>query len=164
MERSLDLVLAIALAVLLARAVWRDIACRTISNRLNAAVAGLGLLSWYAARLPLWPDAALQLGMAAIVLALFTGAFALGMMGGGDVKLLTALALWRVPLIPGEPMFAPLLQLLVWMAIAGGVLTLAMVIRHRWREAEGQPEIPYGVAIAAGAFAAYGERYLYQFA
>ena len=152
-----------ALIMLLTRAVWRDLAARTISNRLNATVALLAPLSWYAAGLPLWPDVALQIGLAAIVFAVFTAAFALGMMGGGDVKLLTALALWRAPLVAGEPMFAPLLSLLVIMALAGGVLTIGMVIRHRRQKAPGQPEIPYGVAIAIGALATYGERYLNQF-
>jgi len=163
MKGEIDVLLAVALAALLARAVWRDLACRTISNRLNACVALLAPVSWYAAGLPLWPDVALQVGVALIAFALFAGAFALGMMGGGDVKLITALALWRVPLLPDDAMFAPLLSLLVVMALAGGALTLAMVIRHRWRNASGQPEIPYGVAIAVGALAAYGERYLNQF-
>ena len=163
MRGEVEFLLPIALAALLARAVWRDLACRTISNRLNACVAGLAPLSWYAAGLPLWPDIAVQVGMAFLVFALFAAAFALGMMGGGDVKLIAALALWRVPLAPGEPLFAPLLALLAIMAIAGGALTLAMVLRHRWQKTAGQPEIPYGVAIAAGALAAYGERYFYQF-
>lgn len=163
MERPLDLILALALILLLMRAVWRDLACRIISNRVNAAIAALAPLSWYAAGIPLWPDAAAQLGVALLILALFTGAFALGMMGGGDVKLLTALALWRVPLLPGELFFAPLIQLLVWMAIAGGILTIVMIVRHRMTRALGQPEVPYGVAIAVGALATYGQRYLYQF-
>jgi prepilin peptidase CpaA len=162
MKEAVNVVLASALAVLLARAVWRDLAARTISNRLNGAVALLAPVSWTAVGL-FWPAVALQVGIAGIVFALFAGAFALGMMGGGDVKLLSALALWQVPLLPGEPSFAPLVQLLVVMAVAGGILTLAMVVRHRWRGASGQLEIPYGVAIAAGAAAAYGERYLYQF-
>jgi prepilin peptidase CpaA len=86
------------------------------------------------------------------------------MMGGGDVKLIGALALWRVPLRQGETTFAPLLDLLVVMALAGGVLTLVMLVLHRRAKAGGQLEIPYGVAIVIGALAAYGERYLNQFA
>jgi prepilin peptidase CpaA len=163
MHGNIQLLLLAALIALLLRAVWRDLADRTISNRLNAVVALLAPISWIAAGLPLWPDVALQVALAGIVFALFTAAFAFGMMGGGDVKLLTALALWRVPLVGGEPMFAPLLSLLTIMAIAGGILTGGMVVRHRRRKAPGQPEIPYGVAIAAGAIAAYGQRYFYQF-
>nr|WP_299597686.1 prepilin peptidase [Sphingomonas bacterium] len=163
MPGNIQLLLLAALIVLLMRAVWRDLADRTISNRLNAVVALLAPVSWYVAGLSLWPDVALQIGLAAIVFGLFTAAFALRMMGGGDVKLLTALALWRVPLVPGEPMFAPLLSLLTIMALAGGILTIGMVVRHRRRKAPGQPEIPYGVAIAVGAVAAYGQRYFNQF-
>jgi prepilin peptidase CpaA len=163
MGEEINVLLAIVLAALLAWAVWRDLSCRTISNPLNACIAALAPVSWYAAGLVFWPDIAAQTGLAMFVLVIFTGAFALGMMGGGDVKLITALALWRVPLLPGEPMFGPMLALLVVMALAGGVLTVAMVVLHRWRKADGQPEIPYGVAIAAGAVAAYGQRYLNHF-
>ncbi len=45
------------------------------------------------------------------------GAFAIGAMGGGDVKLIAALGLWLVP-----PDF---MRMIVWMSIGGGVLTLA---------------------------------------
>jgi prepilin peptidase CpaA len=163
MMRGFEIILFGALVVLLARVVWRDLAVRTISNRLNGAVAALALASWWAEGLSLWPGVALQIGLAAIVFGLFTIAFALRMMGGGDVKLLTALALWRVPPLPGEPMFAALIDLLTVMAIAGGVLTLVMLIRHRRSKAEGQPEVPYGVAIALGALLSYAERYLNHF-
>lgn len=163
MPGPFDLILLGTLVLLLGVAVWRDLAARTIPNALNLAVAAVAPVSWWAAGLPLWPDAALQLGVAAIVFAVATGAFAIGQMGGGDVKLLGALALWRVPLAPGEPMFAPLLQLLLVMAVAGGLLTLAMLILHRRRGGAGQPEIPYGVAIAVGALAAYAQRYLNHF-
>jgi prepilin peptidase CpaA len=143
--------------------VWRDLAERTISNRLNLAVAVLAPVSWWSAGLSPWPDIALQIGVATLVFLFFAGAFAVGMMGGGDVKLLTALALWRVPLLPGEPSFAPLLALLTIMALAGGLLTLVMLVLHRRSGAPGKPEIPYGLAIAVGALAAYGERYLNQY-
>jgi prepilin peptidase CpaA len=46
----------------------------------------------------------------------------------------------------------PLVQMLVVMAVAGGLLTLFMLVRHRWLKAEGRPEIPYGVAIVAAGF------------
>ena len=47
--------------------------------------------------MPLWPDAAIQLGVALVVFLLLAGAFYAGMMGGGDVKLAAALALWFSP-------------------------------------------------------------------
>ncbi len=163
MPGALNLILLGALVVLLAIAVWTDLASRTIPNVLNLIVAALAPVTWWAAGLPSWPDIPIQIGVAALVFAAFTLAFALGMMGGGDVKLITALALWRVPLAPGEPMFAPLMQLLLVMAVAGGALTLAMLVLHRRSGAPGKPVIPYGVAIAAGALASYAERYLNHF-
>lgn len=137
----LPLGLGLALALLLAMAAAGDLRSRTISNRLNAAIALLAPLWWWAQGLSLWPGIALVLLGALLVFAFFAAAFALGAMGGGDVKLLTALALW----FSGDA----LLRLVVITALAGGVLTLAMLALHRWRKAPGRPEIPYGVAIAA---------------
>jgi len=77
-------------------------------------------------------------------------------MGGGDVKLAAALALWFSP--------AGTLRFLVYMSLAGGLLTLVMVVLHRVRSREGRPEIPYGVAIAIGALAILAQRFLNQFA
>ncbi|PTD17363.1 A24 family peptidase [Sphingomonas fennica] len=132
-----------ALAAGLLYAAWGDIAARTIPNWLNAAIA-IGAPAWWLAQgLPFWPGMAIQLGLALLVFIVFAGCFALNMMGGGDVKLLGALALWLPPL--------PLVRMLVAMALIGGVLTIAMVVLHRARRAEGQPEIPYGVAISLAA-------------
>ena len=43
------------------------------------------------------------------------------------------------------------------------VLTLAMIIPHRLRKSEGQPETPYGIAIAFAGLWLVGERFLNQF-
>lgn len=133
-------VLLAGLAVLLIVAAIGDWRTREIPNWLNAAIAVAAPLWWWATGIELWPDVAVQIGLAAIVFAIFAGFFALGAMGGGDVKLIGALALW-FPL-------AILLPLLMVMAIIGGLLTLAMLVRHRLQRAEGRPEIPYGIAIA----------------
>jgi prepilin peptidase CpaA len=77
------------------------------------------------------------------------------MMGGGDVKLAAALALWFSP-------FATL-KFLVLTSLAGGVLTLVILVWHRAKEREGRPEIPYGVAIAFGGLAILTQRFLNQF-
>jgi prepilin peptidase CpaA len=87
---------------------------------------------------------------------LLAGAFFAGMMGGGDVKLAAALALWFPPLAT--------VKLLVWMSIAGGILTLALLASHRLRAREGRPQIPYGVAIAFGGLVILTQRFLNQFA
>src|SRR5215218_187185 len=44
-------------------------------------------------------------------------------------------------------------KFLVLMSIAGGVLTLAILVWHRAKRREGRPQIPYGVAIAFGGLA-----------
>src|SRR5438132_1083034 len=116
---------------------WRS---RTIPNWLNAALAVGAIPFWWASHLHFWPDIVLHVGVAFGVLAVFVFAFQLGMMGGGDVKMVAAVALWLPPLA--------VLQLLVIMSLAGGLLTLAMLVPHRLRKAAGQPEIPYGIAIA----------------
>jgi prepilin peptidase CpaA len=131
---------------------WRT---RTIPNWLNGTIALLAIPFWWSVGLGLWPGVALQIGLAAAVFGLFAIAFRFGAMGGGDVKMAAALALW----LP----FAGVVKLMVIMSIAGGVLTVAMLAAHRISKAAGQPEIPYGIAIAFGGFWLIGERFLNQF-
>jgi prepilin peptidase CpaA len=131
---------------------WRT---RTIPNWLNGAIALLAIPFWWSVGLGLWPGVALQIGLAAAVFGVFAIAFRFGAMGGGDVKMAAAVALW----LP----FAGVVKMLVIMSIAGGVLTLAMLAAHRMAKAAGQPEIPYGIAIAFGGFWLIGERFLNQF-
>ncbi len=144
----------LALALLVAAVI--DVRTFTISNRLNLAVAMVAPVYWWSIGLPLWPDAAIQVGVAAAVFGLLAGAFYLGMMGGGDVKLAAALALWFSP--------ASTLKFLVLMSIAGGVVTLALVAFHRLAKRPGRPEIPYGVAIAFGGLWILAQRFLNHFA
>ncbi len=145
-----------ALGALLIAAAITDLRSRIISNRLNLAIATLAPLWWLASGLDLWPGVAVQLLVAAIVFALFAALFAFGMMGGGDVKLLGALALW----FPWQAV----LSLIVLMAILGGLVTIVTVIHHRMTKRLGQPEIPYGVAISIAALWLLGERYFNHFA
>ena len=155
MGNALSTILLVVLAAMLLVACWCDLKARTIPNGLNLAVALLAIPYWWSLGLALWPDMALQLGVAALVFGLFTIAFALGAMGGGDVKLVAAIALW----LPWPSVVA----LLFIMSVAGGALTLAMLVRHKLARAEGRPEIPYGVAIAAGGLWLISERFLNQF-
>ncbi len=80
--------------------------------------------------------------------------FALGYIGGGDVKLLTAIAAWtgltRLP------------DLLLGTAIAGGILAVALIAARALPLAGRGPRLlakaaplPYGVAIAVGALWAW---------
>jgi prepilin peptidase CpaA len=155
MQTALIGIMAGGLIAALLYATWTDIRARIIPNPLNAGIALAAPLWWWASGLGLWPGAAIQIAIGGVALLLFMGAFALGMMGGGDVKLIAALGLWLVP-----PDF---LKMIVWMSIGGGVLTLVMLVWHRVRRAEGQVEIPYGVAIAAATIPVLAQRYLYHF-
>lgn len=148
--------LAGLLAAMLAWIAVVDIRTYTISDRLNVVIALLAPLYWWASGVAFWPDGAIRMGVAVTVFLLFAGAFYLGVMGGGDVKLAGALALW----------FAPYdtLRLIVIMSIAGGMLTLIIVGLHKMREKSGRPEVPYGVAIAAGGMWLLAQRFLNQFA
>ena len=148
--------LLIVLALILVVAAVIDVRTFTISNRLNLAVALLAPLYWWSIALPLWPDAAAQVAVAVGVFVLLAVAFYAGMMGGGDVKLAAALALWFSPFST--------LRFLVFMSIAGGVLTAVLLLVHRMRGKQGRPEIPYGVAIAFGALVILTQRFLNQFA
>lgn len=148
--------LLLALGLLLLLAAGIDVRTYTIPNRLNLLIAVLAPLFWWSIELALWPDVAIRIGVALLVFGLLALAFAIGMMGGGDVKLAAAVALWFPPLAT--------VKMLVVMSIAGGVLTLLILLIHRARQREGRPKIPYGVAIAAGGWAVLAERYLNQFA
>lgn len=132
----------ILLAVMLLMAAWTDIKTRTISNELNAAIALIAVAFWWVAGDALWPDVAIRIGIAVLLFFIFAGLFMLKMMGGGDVKMIAALALW----LP----FNALMVMLTVMALAGGVITVVLLIRQRWRPNAERPEVPYGVAIAIG--------------
>jgi len=132
----------ILLAVLLLMAAWTDIKTRTISNELNATIALLAIAFWFVAGETLWPDIAIRIGVALGLFVVCAGLFMIRMMGGGDVKMIGALALW----LP----FQALLAMLTVMALAGGVITIFLLVRHRFRPNAERPEVPYGVAIAIG--------------
>ena len=148
--------LLVALGAILVVAAVIDVRTFTISNRLNLTVALMAPLYWLSIALPLWPGVGIQLAAGAGVFVLLAAAFYAGVMGGGDVKLAAALALWFSP--------GSTVKFLVLTSLAGGVLTLAVLAWHRARRREGRPEVPYGVAIAFGGLAILAQRFLNQFA
>ncbi|MDG6077683.1 potassium:proton antiporter [Erythrobacter litoralis] len=107
-----------ALAIALVVAAATDLKSRTIGNKLNLAIAAGAPLFWWASEMSLWPGVAIQLAVAAATFAVCCVFFALRQMGGGDVKLLTALALWMPP--------SNFLSVVVITAMLGWVLTLIM--------------------------------------
>jgi prepilin peptidase CpaA len=143
--------LVAALAIALLTAAVTDIRRREIDNGLNLAIALAAPLFWLASGLSLigigW-----QFAVAAGAFAISLGLFAMGWMGGGDVKLLTALALWIKPIW--------FVQVIVVMAIAGGVLTLALCAWHLAARRRERPQIPYGIAISGAGLWALASQYL----
>lgn len=106
------------LAIALLVAAGTDLKRREIDNWLNLAIALAAPAFWWAGGLSLWPDIALHIGMALAAFTIAAGLFAMRQMGGGDVKLITALALWFPP-----PLF---LNMLIVMAVLGYVLTMGL--------------------------------------
>ncbi len=152
---NFQVALLAAFGLMLVSAGVEDIRHREIANWKNAAIALAAPLWWWATGLEPWPGVAIQLALALAVFALFCGAFAVRMMGGGDVKMIGALALW----LPLEPLVA----MLIVMSLAGGVVTLAMVIDRRVRRGTGVIEVPYGVAIAFAGLVTLREPLLNHF-
>jgi prepilin peptidase CpaA len=145
-----------ALALLLVSAGIEDARTREIANWKNAAIALIAPLWWWSNGFLHWPELGIHLGIAFGVFALFLIPFHFGWMGGGDVKMIGALALW----LPGPT----LLFMLLVMSIIGGLLTLIMMFDHWRRKAPGAVETPYGVAIAMASMLALGEPIFNHFA
>ena len=152
---TISLGLMALLGLLMIAAAISDVRSRTISNELNGAMALLAIPFWITSGLALWPDVPLQFGAAFAVFLVFAGLFAIGAMGGGDVKMIGAVMLW-IPL----PLFMPTLMV---MAIGGGVLSAVMLIHMKLRPSDKPVEVPYGVAIAAAGLWALHQQYLNQF-
>lgn len=149
---SYGLLAALAIALLIAA--FTDLRRRQIDNWLNAAIALGAPLFWFSSGLTL-ADIGWQLAVALGTFIVLAGLFAIRAMGGGDVKLLTALALWIPPLWFGK--------LVVVMAIAGGLLTLGLGAWHIARRRKDRLAIPYGIAIAFAGWWVLATQYLPRF-
>ena len=136
-----------------------DVATRLIPNEICLALALLGIVGQLANPMQI----AQSLIVAMILFLLLFGLYIKRWMGGGDVKLLGALAI-------GLPLTG-VIQLLTVTALAGGVLALVHVMMRllpnpalapagssfvrrvyaveRWRHLRHAP-LPYGVAIVCG--------------
>ena len=145
-------------AVLLLAAAWTDARGFTIPNWIPGALVALWPLGAVLLGLG-WADAGFALATGLGLLVVMIALWSTGSIGGGDAKLLAAAGLWF-----GWP---DVLIFLLFTAVAGGVLALALVMLRRlapWLPidaarldgtvlAPGQPA-PYAVAIAAGALIA----------
>ena len=141
-------------------AALKDVTSFTIPNWISlallAAFAPVALLCGVSLH-----DGAMSLAIGLGGLVVGMGMFAMGWIGGGDAKLLSACALWL-----GFPAVLPFLLLT---ALCGGGLALALLaLRSVWlrplaiqgpawvgRLATPGAAAPYGLAICAGALAAF---------
>jgi len=145
----LHITLAILCSGLLIWCAATDLRARIIPNRISVLLLFAFLISGLVGHHS-WVDGFLSLG---IVFIITFGMFAIGMIGGGDAKVMTALAPWLG--------LQSLLGFAVLTSLFGGGLATFYLLKQRARpqvspgadEAleEGQEiELPYGVAIAAG--------------
>jgi prepilin peptidase CpaA len=157
------LVPALALLLLAAHSDWRE---RRVPNRVVVALALAGVAT--AGTRGGVTGAAEALAAVALGVAVLLPPYALGWMGAGDVKLVAAAGSWLGA--------TGTVHLVLWSAVAGGVLSLAWLLsatraeRRAVREnleglvlagAQGRLErprsstsgVPYGVAIALAAAA-----------
>ena len=135
---------SLALGALAAAGAILDMRARTIPNALNLVVLVGGIIMLAVQ----WNDIAVlsHFGHFGIALAGAMGLFALGAWGGGDAKFYAALALWFD--------LGQALLFLVATAVAGLILFGVMLCFRTVRKRPGwSRELPYGVAIAAGAIA-----------
>ena len=146
-----------ALAIALVIAAYTDLRRREIDNWLTLAITLGAPVYWYVNGFN-WLDISLQVAIAAATFGVVFVLFILNQMGGGDVKLLAALALWIRPV--------PYLQLLVVMAFAGALITVVLFAWRLARKHKGPINVPYGIAISfAGLWVLadqYWERFLHS--
>lgn len=139
---------------LLAMAAFSDAASYLIPNRITLSLAALYPVHVLASPVSIdWPGGLMVGG---IVLAVGFAMFVFNVLGGGDVKMLAAVALWSGP--------AFIADFIIFTALAGGLMALFWLspLRHGLALAfdrfgvVGAGEtllgaaLPYGLAIAAG--------------
>jgi prepilin peptidase CpaA len=145
-------VLVIAFCVILTAAALQDLLQLKISNVFPVALVMLFLVwVWHAGfDADIWQNIVMFGGSLGLGLLLFARQW----LGGGDVKLLAAAALWFD--------LGSTLSLVVWITMGGGLLALGFMMMRRlvgrvWKSEKMPPAlrakgpIPYGLAIAAGA-------------
>ena len=150
----------------MAYAAASDLVSMTISNRLCLIL--LAAFAVCAGTLGIgWAQLGWHLAAGGLVLLVCFGMFAAGWIGGGDAKLAAVTALWFG--------FDQLMPYLTMAAIAGGVLTFAMLklrsgplpeVANRWswaRRLHSPKEgVPYGIALAFAALLVLPETSLWR--
>ena len=151
-----EILVLVALPLLLAIAAGWDIASFTIPNFLNLALITAFAVFAFVAGLS-FSTIGWHLLAAGIALAIGFTLFALGHIGGGDAKLFAAVVLWLG--------LKDSLPYALVASVFGGALAVALLLLRQWplpaflaRQSwimklhDKKAGIPYGVALAAGAF------------
>jgi len=142
-----DLLWSIGLTLLMGYGAFSDVKTRRLPNWLALALLVTGLVSAYVLSGDL-TSAGMHAAHAGIALLVGMALFAMGILGGGDVKFYAGLASW-FPLSQGT-------NLLIWVALLGGVFAILWLVIRRICPQKSTPKddvftkFPYGVAIAAG--------------
>ncbi len=155
----LEYPLLLVFPVAMAFAGVMDLLTFTIPNRVSLALLLGFLFAAPLAGMP-WADYASHLGAGALMLMVGIAMFSRGLVGGGDAKLMSAAALWLG--------FGHLLPFLVWTALLGGVLAIALLTYRRFfpplwlakqswalRLHDPKQGIPYGIALAGAGMLVY---------
>jgi prepilin peptidase CpaA len=151
----LQMVCLVAFSALLLVAAWQDVRTLRIADGLALGIVASYAL-WALSGLALETSSYASIGFAllgaGVLFAAGAGAFALGALGGGDVKLLAAASLFAGPALMAD--------FLLVTAIVGGVLGAAILSGAPLGPARPASEaaldtrlgrgLPYGPAIAAG--------------
>lgn len=150
----------------MALAASSDLLTMRISNKLVLFMVASFIVVALAINLPM-QQFAMHLTCALVVLAVGFGFFALRWIGGGDAKLAAATTLWLG--------FGLTLPYLVYAALLGGALTLAilalrrmplnpLLTRFRWLERlhDRKSGVPYGIALAAAGLMTYSNSAIFE--
>ncbi len=143
------------LAIALIVSIYTDIRYRLIFNKITLPIALAAPIYWYATG-GISPAAiGIHLLTAALVFIFFAIAFRFGAMGGGDVKLFAALALWWP--------WIDVVRMILFASIIGALVTIIFVTIHKLKQRDGRARIPYGVAISIAGLWIAGERIFNHF-
>lgn len=163
--QALQIPLLLIFPVLAVVGALKDLTSYTIPNWISLALIAAFLPAALVVGAPLAQiGLCLAIGLGGLVLGM--GMFAAGWIGGGDGKLFAVCALWL-----GWPAALPFM---LYTGLAGGLLTIAILtLRSGWLApaVAGGPawlrklgttggDLPYGVAIAVGALAAFPQSVL----
>ena len=145
--------------VLLAYAAMSDLLTMRLPNKLTGSIFICFLVLAIAAQMPLsLIGMNLSCGLAMLVVGF--GMYARGWIGGGDAKLLAAIAAWLG--------WSALLDFVLLTAMLGGAMSLIILQWRRWplpafmmgapwlvRLHDPKEGVPYGIALAFGALHVY---------